>query len=60
MSQAYEEIYLEELTAYDFWLALYESDMVFPYKVDMWQYSCTGSVPGVEGPVDLNIWFEYE
>lgn len=60
MSQAYEEIYLEELTEYDFWLALYESDMVFPYKVDMWQYSCTGSVPGVEGPVDLNIWFEYE
>lgn len=60
MSQAYEEIYLEELTEYDFWLALYESDMVFPYKVDMWQYSCTGSVPGVEGPVDLNIWFQYE
>ena len=60
MSQAYEDIYLEELVEYDFWLALYESDMVFPYKVDMWQYSCTGSVPGVEGPVDLNIWFEYE
>ena len=60
MSQAYEDIYLEELVEYDFWLALYESDMVFPYKVDMWQYSCTGSVPGVEGPVDLNILFEYE
>ena len=60
MNQAYDDIYLEELTEYDFWLALYESDMVFPYKVDMWQYSCTGSVPGVEGPVDLNILFEYE
>lgn len=60
MNQAYEDLYLEELAEYDFWLALYESDMVFPYKVDMWQYSCTGSVPGVEGAVDLNIWFEYE
>lgn len=58
--QAYNDIYLEELKEYDFWLALYESEMTFPYQIDMWQYSATGSVPGIEGSVDLNILFEYE
>lgn len=60
MNQAYYEMYLEELSQYGFWLALYESDMVFPYKVDMWQYTSTGSVPGINGNVDLNLYFPYE
>ena len=59
-NQAFYDLYLEELAEYDLWLAMYEADMEFPYKIDMWQYSCTGSVPGVEGPVDLNIYFKYE
>ena len=57
---AHYGIYLEELTDYDFWLAMYDSKMDFPYKVDMWQYSDSGTVPGIEGPVDLNIIFDYE
>jgi len=59
-NQAFYDLYLEELAEYDLWLAMYEADMEFPYKIDMWQYSCTGSVPGVEGPVDLNIYFKYD
>lgn len=32
--------------------------MTFSYDVDMWQYSCTGSVPGITGNVDLNLCFK--
>lgn len=54
---ACNEIYLEELTDYQFWLAMYNSKMDFPYKIDMWQHTDHGSVPGIEGAVDLNIYF---
>ena len=51
------EMYLEELTDYQFWLAMYNSRMDFPYRIDMWQHTDHGSVPGIEGAVDLNIYF---
>lgn len=50
-------LYLEELTQYPFWLAMYTDEMDYPYAVDMWQYSCTGQVAGIETDVDLNLWF---
>ncbi len=40
---------------YPIWLAHYTQAMTFPYAVQMWQYSCTASVPGIAGKVDLNI-----
>ena len=46
---------LEELTAYDFWLAMYSEKMNFPYRVEMWQYTEEGSVPGIEGDADINL-----
>lgn len=58
--QAHYGLYVEELTDYKFWLAMYDSEMDFPYKVDMWQYTDSGSVPGIYGAVDLNIYFEYD
>ncbi len=58
--QSHKQMYLEELTQYPFWLAMYESEMNYPYKIDMWQYSCTGTVPGIQGNVDLNLYFKYE
>lgn len=58
--QANYDLYLEELTDYDFWLALYTPRMRFPYKVRMWQYTSSGKVPGIDYSVDLNIWFEYD
>ena len=49
-------LYLSELEAYPFWLALYQDRMTYPYKVEMWQYTDKGRVPGIEGNVDLNIY----
>jgi len=52
-----EELYLlSELEEYPFWLALYQDRMTYPWKVEMWQYSCTGRVPGISGDVDLNVY----
>jgi GH25 family lysozyme M1 (1,4-beta-N-acetylmuramidase) len=58
--QAHYGMYVEELTEYEFWLAMYNSEMDFPYKIDMWQYTDSGTVPGINGLVDLNIFFQYE
>ena len=59
-TQSRKQMYLEELTDYGFWLAMYSDQMTYEYKVDMWQYSCTGSVPGINGNVDINLYFPYE
>lgn len=48
---------LPRLQDYDFWLAEYGDEPTYYYDFDMWQYSCTGKVPGIEGDVDLNISF---
>ena len=55
--QAVELLYLQELTEYPWWLALYDGKMTFPYRMDMWQYTQTGSVPGIAGNVDINLLF---
>ena len=47
----------EELKEYGKWYADYESLPQCPYEFSMWQYTETGQVPGVEGNVDLNVWF---
>ncbi len=51
-------LHLEELEEYDKWLADYRSWPNYPYRFKMWQYSETGSVPGIEGNVDLDLYFE--
>lgn len=53
-------LYLGELTDYRFWLAMYNANMTYPFRIDMWQYTNTGSVPGIDGDVDLNIYLIYE
>lgn len=48
--------YLQDYPA--FWLAHYTKETVptsFRYRYDIWQYSSTGHVDGIEGNVDLNI-----
>lgn len=59
-NQSHKDMYLGELTDYRFWLAQYGEMLNYPYQVDMWQYTCTGSVPGIEGNVDINLLFDYE
>ena len=46
---------LEELADYDFWLAMYTDEMNYPYRVDMWQYTQEGTVPGIPEPADINL-----
>ena len=48
---------LERLTEYDKWYAYYGTTFTFPYQYQMLQYSDSGSVPGIEGAVDLDISF---
>ena len=55
-TQASRMIYLNELEDYPFWLALYQDRMTFPYRVEMWQYTSEGKVPGIEGDVDINLY----
>ena len=47
---------LEQLVEYPFWLAMYSDRMTFDYQVAMWQYTSEGTVPGIEGDVDINLW----
>ena len=49
--------YLSELHDYDFWLASYTDRMDFPYRVDMWQYTEQGQIPGIDTFCDFNVYF---
>lgn len=49
---------LNRLNDYDFWLAEYNTEPTYYYDFDMWQYTSTGRVSGIEGDVDLNISFK--
>ena len=51
---------MEELTDYRFWYADYHELPQCPYEYTIWQYSENGTVPGINTPVDLNIWFQKE
>lgn len=48
---------LTKLTDIDKWFAVYSSSVTFPYDFQMFQYSDSGSIPGITGNVDLNISF---
>ena len=37
------------------WLAQYAKEPSYGGHYDMWQYSCTGSISGIKGNVDLNM-----
>ena len=56
-TQSWKYLNLEELKDYEFWLAAYTQRMDFPYKIQMWQYTNAGKVPGVVGDCDINIYF---
>ena len=58
--QSRQLMYLTELDDYPFWLALYSDRMTFPYRFEMWQYTDSGRVPGIEGNVDINLYFTDE
>lgn len=58
MPVAYTHYQLERLAQYDKWFAQYgatKPGMYYDYRI--WQYSDSGSVPGIEGKVDMDLIF---
>ena len=56
-TQGYLHYDLRELTDYGLWLAEYGAAPDFYYHFDLWQYSHTGRVAGIQGDVDLDLAF---
>lgn len=61
----YSKYYFTEKirTSYDFWIAQYTDDIssgkcTYWNKYNMWQYSKTGKVDGIDGYVDLNYYYK--
>ena len=47
---------LKALENYGFWLAQYTDGLDFSYAVDLWQYTESGQVAGIQGKTDVNLW----
>lgn len=48
---------INELEDSEKWYASYTEDFYYPYYYKYWQYSESGKVSGIEGNVDLDLWF---
>lgn len=46
---------LEKIYQYPVWFAQYADEPDWPYEFSIWQYTESGEVPGIAGPVDLNL-----
>lgn len=46
----------ETMNRNEIWYADYEKKPQTPYHFTWWQYTNEGSIPGIEGRVDLNLW----
>lgn len=49
---------MAQLAAWPFWLAQYNDKVTYAGKYDMWQYSSSGTMPGISGKVDLNYCYK--
>lgn len=56
-SQGRFRLDLEQLGEYPWWLAKYSLDAEFLCRVDLWQYTDQGTVPGIYGNVDIDLMF---
>ncbi len=48
-------LYVDKMDAPNIWLAEYRQTPLYEGRYDMWQYTSSGAVAGIEGRVDLNI-----
>lgn len=46
---------LEQIYQYPIWYAQYADEPDWPHEFSIWQYTESGEVPGISGPVDLNL-----
>ena len=49
---------MSRLSNYDVWLAQWSSAPTYSGNYGMWQYSASGSVPGISGAVDLDYAYQ--
>lgn len=57
---ARDELHANQLADYHFWIAQYANKCTYDGPYGMWQYSETGSVPGLYGDVDLDYcYYDY-
>ena len=49
---------LTQLTEYPKWFAGYNKEFYWPYEYNIWQYSESGHVAGIQGNVDLDLWLQ--
>ena len=56
-NRMYYALYLNLDTIYQYpiWYAQYADEPDWPYEFNIWQYTESGEVPGISGPVDLNL-----
>lgn len=48
---------MTRLGGYQLWLAHYSNQPDFPYEYVGWQYTGEGQIDGIDGSVDLDVWF---
>ncbi|MCR5515776.1 MAG: Lyzozyme M1 (1,4-beta-N-acetylmuramidase), partial [Lachnospira sp.] len=48
---------MSQLKGYKIWVAQYYSSCQYTGSYDFWQYSSSGTVPGINGGVDMNYWY---
>lgn len=48
--------YMVAVQDYPVWVVQYTELMDFPYHFTYWQYTSRGTVPGIEGEVDINLY----
>ncbi len=53
--QALNRLQLHRLQDIPHWFAMYADAMTYPYDFAIWQYSDSGTVPGIDGKVDLDL-----
>lgn len=57
-SHQYDLAALREAGA-ELWVAMYAKALTYTYKVQMWQYTSEGKVPGIKTKVDIDMYFPY-
>lgn len=56
-TDGYYSLDLSQLSSYQFWLAQYQDTPDFYYSIDIWQYSDSGTIPGISAAADLDLYF---
>ena len=54
----YNNLDIQSLSQYEVWLAHYTTSTDYKYPYNIWQYTSSGTVSGINGNVDMNICYK--